>query len=148
MAPHMFHPGRVSSQIPSPPSTLSFGWLLCEMIERQPPKANTPPSLYFLMPIVLLPQTRELAVVITNLVLDACNRSIGSDGMMIWERRCHIHGERAKLLGRAAASAHFDCCVCCVCVCGCVLCVGATFSYQTGRKSTSVKANWPTFAGL
>jgi hypothetical protein len=37
--------------------------------------------------------------------------------------------------------------VCCVCVSGCVLCVGATFSYHTGRKSTSVKAKWQTFAG-
>jgi hypothetical protein len=31
--------------------------------------------------------------------------------------------------------------VCCVCVCGCVLFVGATFSYHTGRKSTLAKAN-------
>ncbi len=36
--------------------------------------------------------------------------------------------------------------VCCVWVCGCVLCVGATFSYHTGRKSTLAKAKWPTFA--
>ncbi len=34
----------------------------------------------------------------------------------------------------------------CVCGCGSVLCVGATFSYHTGRKSTSAKAKWPTFA--
>jgi hypothetical protein len=53
------------------------------------------------------------------------------------------HGERAKLLDRAAAAAHF---VCDVCVCGCVLCVGATFINLAGRKSTLVKAEWPTFA--
>ncbi len=33
---------------------------------------------------------------------------------MIWGRRCPIHGERAKLLDRAAVAAHFDCCVLCV----------------------------------
>jgi hypothetical protein len=26
------------------------------------------------------------------------------------------------------------------------LCVGATFSYHTGRKSTSAKAKWPSSA--
>jgi hypothetical protein len=36
--------------------------------------------------------------------------------------------------------------VCCVCVCGCVLCLGATFSYHTGRKATLAKAKWPPFA--
>ncbi len=48
IALHTFHPGHASSQIPSPPLTLSFGWLLCQIVERQLSKANTPPvSLFF-----------------------------------------------------------------------------------------------------
>ncbi len=43
---------------------------------------------------------------------------------MIWERRCPIHGERAKPIDRAAVAAHFDCCVLCVvCVFVVVFCV-------------------------
>jgi hypothetical protein len=38
----MFFPSRVSSEIPSPPSTLTSGWLLCQIIEQRPPKANAP----------------------------------------------------------------------------------------------------------
>jgi hypothetical protein len=96
------------------------------------------------MRVASSPQTREPDVAIANPAQDDCNGPIGSNGAMIWGRRCPIHGERAKPLERVAAAAHYDCCVCCVCVCGCVLCVGATFSYQTGR--TSAKAKWPIFA--
>jgi hypothetical protein len=117
------------------------------MIELWQKKANTPLSLYFLMRVVLLPQTREPAIMIANPALDTCNKPIGSDSVMIWGQRCPIHGERAKPLDRAATAAHFDCCVL-VCVCDCVLCVGATFSYHTGRKSTSAKAKWPTFCAI
>ncbi len=41
---------------------------------------------------------------------------------MIWGRRCPIHGRRAKLLDRAAAAAHVDCCVLCVCLWLCLVC--------------------------
>jgi hypothetical protein len=113
----------------------------------QPPKANPPLSLCFLMYLVLSPQTREPAVAIANPALDACNRLIGSNGAMIWGCRCHVNGERAKPLDGAVAAAHFDCCVLCVYLWFSILCVGATFSYHTGRKSTLAEANWSTFAG-
>jgi hypothetical protein len=63
--------------------------------------------------------------VYANPSLDACNEPIGSNGAMIWGRRCPIHGERAKLLDRAVAPAHVDCCVLCVCLwlCLVVFCV-------------------------
>jgi hypothetical protein len=112
------------------------------MIERWPPKANALLCLYFLMHVISLPQTREPVVAIANPVLDACNRPIGSNGAMIWGRHCPIHGERAKPLERAAVAAHFDCCVLCVCL----WFAWATFSDQSGRKSTSAKAKWLTFA--
>ncbi len=89
-----------------------------------------PLSLYFLMCLQNLSQTREPAVTCANPALEACNKPIGSDGMMIWGRRCPIHGERAKPLERAMVAAHVDCCVLCVFVvvfC-CVLCVGATLA--------------------
>ncbi len=108
-----------------------------------------PLSLYFLIWLQNLSQTREQAVVCANPALDACNEPIGSKGMMIWRRCCPIHGERAKPLDRAAVAAHVDCCVLCVCVSGCVwLCFvcGSNFSYHTGRKSTLVKAEWLIFA--
>jgi hypothetical protein len=38
--------------------------------------------------------------------------------------------------------------VCWVCVCDCVLSVGATFSYHTGRKSTPAKAKMANFCTL
>ncbi len=49
VAPRTFRPSCASSEIPSPPSTLSSGWLLCQIIEQRPPKANAPPylSLFF-----------------------------------------------------------------------------------------------------
>ncbi len=64
-------------------------------------------------------------VACANPALDACNKPIGSNGAMIWGRCCHIHGERAKPLDRAAAAAHVDCCVLCVCLwlCLVVFCV-------------------------
>jgi hypothetical protein len=46
-------------------------------------------------------------------------------------------------MDKEAAAAHF---VCCVSVCDYVLYVGATFSSLAGRKSTSAKTEWPTFA--
>jgi hypothetical protein len=46
---------------------------------------------------------------------------------MIWERRCPIHGERAKPLDRVAWLLMLIV-VCCVCVCGFVLCVGSTLA--------------------
>ncbi len=33
VAPHTFRPSHVSSEIPSPPPTLSSGWLLCQIID-------------------------------------------------------------------------------------------------------------------
>jgi hypothetical protein len=46
--PHTFHPGRLSSSMPLPPSMPTFGWLLCPPIKRQPSKAEGPPiSLFF-----------------------------------------------------------------------------------------------------
>ncbi len=102
------------------------------------------PSLYFLMCFVCAPppnkwfSTRECKFE----GLRSFNTLLGSRSSEIWGHHCLIHPERAKLLDKAAAAAHFDCCVC---VCGCVLCVGATFSYHMGRKSTSAKAKWPTF---
>jgi hypothetical protein len=78
-------------------------------------------SLYFLMWLQNLSQTREPAIACAYTALDACNEPIGSDGAMIWERRCPIHGERATPLDRAAtAAAHVDCCVLCVCLWLCV----------------------------
>jgi hypothetical protein len=48
IAPHAFCPSHVFSQIPSPLPTLSFGWLLCQIIERRPPKAWALPLSLFL----------------------------------------------------------------------------------------------------
>jgi hypothetical protein len=70
-----------------------------------------PLSLYFLMRVASSPQTREPAAAIGNPAQDTCNGPIGSNGTMIWGRHCPIHGERAKLLDRVAAAAHFDCVV-------------------------------------
>ncbi len=85
-------------------------------------RPTSPLSLCFLMCLVLLAQTREPAIAIANPALDACNRPIGSDGAMIWGHHCCVNGERAKPLERAAAAAHFDCCVLCVCVWLCFVC--------------------------
>ncbi len=102
------------------------------------------PSYYFLMCFVCAPQTSDPTPASANVKARALSilfwRAVVPK---IWEYHCPIHGESAKPLNRAAAAAHFDCCVC---VCGCVLCVGAIFSYYTGRKSTLAKAKWPTFA--
>ncbi len=92
-----------------------------------------------------LSQTREPAIACAKPALDACNKLIGSDGAMILGHRCPIHGKRAKPLDRAAAAAHVDCCVLCLCLWLCFVC-GSNFSYHTGRKSTSAKEKWPTFA--
>ena len=46
--PHMFRRGRVPSPMSPPPSEPTFGWLLCLLAKRRPPKAKTsPPSLFF-----------------------------------------------------------------------------------------------------
>jgi hypothetical protein len=68
-----------------------------------------PLSLYFLMWLKNLSQTREPAVACANPALDACNKPIGSNSGMIWGHHCPIHGERAKPLDRVAAAAHVDC---------------------------------------
>jgi hypothetical protein len=39
---------KIFSQIPYPPPTLSFGWLLCQIIECRPPKAWALPLSLFL----------------------------------------------------------------------------------------------------
>ncbi len=66
---------------------------------------------------------------------------------MILGRRCPIHGGRghSHWIGRQWLLILIL--VSCVCVCGCVLCVGATISYHTGRKSTSAKANGQLLQG-
>jgi hypothetical protein len=48
IAPHTFFPSCISSRIPSLPPTLSFGWLLCQIIEQWLPKAWAPPLSLFL----------------------------------------------------------------------------------------------------
>jgi hypothetical protein len=85
-----------------------------------------PLSLYFLMWLQNLSQTREPAVACANPALDACNKAIGSNGAMIWGHHCPIHGKRAKPLDRAAVAAHVDCCVLCVCLWLCFVC-GSNF---------------------
>ncbi len=75
-------------------------------------------SLCFLMCLVLLPQTRELAIVSANPVLGSCNEPIGSDSAMIWWRCCPIHGERGKAAGGLGGSS--PCWLLCVVLC-CVL---------------------------
>jgi hypothetical protein len=85
-----------------------------------------PPLSLFFMCLVLVPQTRESALASANPALGACNVPKGSDGAMIWGCRCPIHGERAKPLDRAAAAAHFDCCVLSLCLWLCFVC-GSNF---------------------
>jgi hypothetical protein len=58
---------------------------------------------------------------------------------MIWGRCCSIHGERAKLLDRAAAAAHVGCCVCCVLCFVVVFCVGE----QLLATITVESQHWP-----
>ncbi len=113
--PHTLCPSHAPSPLSLPLFLLTIGRLLLFLTKWQPPKAKAPLSLWFLMFLVLIPKSREPAIAIANPALDACNRTIGSNGAMIWGRRCPIHGERAKPLDRAAA-AHFDCCVLCVCL--------------------------------
>jgi hypothetical protein len=43
--PHTFHPGRLSSPRPLPPSTPTFGWLLCPSIKRGHLRPMIRPSL-------------------------------------------------------------------------------------------------------
>jgi hypothetical protein len=44
--PHV-PPGRISSQMPTPPPTPSFGWLLHQPTKQQPPKTRAPPISQF-----------------------------------------------------------------------------------------------------
>jgi hypothetical protein len=88
---------------------VAFFEQMAATLGQRPP----PPSLYFLMCLVSLPQTREPALASMNPVLGTCGGPIESNGAMIWGRRCPIQGERAKLLDRAVAATHFDCCVLC-----------------------------------
>jgi hypothetical protein len=95
------------------------------------------PSLYFLMCFVCTPQTSDPTPASANSSFNTLLESRGAKGALLpypWRE--------SKLLDRAVVAAHFGCGVC---VCGCVLCVGATFICHTGRKSTSAKAKWPTF---
>ncbi len=112
--PHTFLPCLASSSIYPHPRTPTSIWLLYVFIERRPPKANAPSISLFLMWLQNLSQTMEPAITCANPALDAYNEPIESDDAMIWGRRCPIHGERAKLLDRAVAAAHVDCCVLCV----------------------------------
>ncbi len=122
------HSAPVASLLKSPPHhwhCLLVGccvkWLNDSHLRPTPPL-----SLYFLMRVVLLPQTREPAATIVNPALFACNGPIGSNGAMTWGRRCPIHGERTKPMDRSAAAACFDCCVLCLCLWLCFVC-GSNF---------------------
>ncbi len=139
MIPHTFCPSHASSPMPPLLPSLTFSWLLCPSIEWRPSKAETPPpSLFFdvfcLRPLNKWSNTGDWKLEGSR----SFNTLLGSCGAKIWGHHCLIHRERAKPLDRAAVAAHFDCCVC---VSGCALCEGATFNYQTGRKSTLAKAN-------
>ncbi len=141
VAPQTFCPGCVSSEIPSPPLTLSSSWLLCQIIERWPPKADAPPiSLFYDACCFVAPNKgtshRDCKPSAGRLQWTA--RWFGGTAALSMERGQHQWIGQRRLLILIV--------VCCVCVCGCVLCVGAIFSYQTGWKSTSAKVKWPTFA--
>jgi hypothetical protein len=55
--PHTFRLGRLSSSMPLPLSTPTFGWLLCPPIKQQPSKAKGPPISLFFLSIDIPPQT-------------------------------------------------------------------------------------------
>ncbi len=138
--PHMFCPCCASSPMPPPPLPLTFSWLLCPSNNLRPRPCL---SLYFLKWFVCTPkqviqhwraQTQGLALFQYSFGEPRC-QDLGALLPYQWRR--------AKPLDRVVVAAHFDCCVC---ICGCGLCEGLTFSYHTGRKSTSAKAQWPTFA--
>jgi hypothetical protein len=118
----MFRPGLASSSIhllPRRPIPFDYWIYLWNGGHLRP----TPPlSLYFLMWLKNLSQTREPAVAFANPALGACNGPIGSNCAMILGHRCPIHGKRAKPLDRAAAAAHVDFCVLCVCLWLCFVC--------------------------
>jgi hypothetical protein len=64
--------------------------------KQQPPRAEAPPPLYFLMPLILPPQINEPTTLSASLM--ACNLRmvLGSGGAKIWGRCCSTHGEREQ----------------------------------------------------
>jgi hypothetical protein len=74
------------------------------------------PSLYFLMGLVLAPQSMEPTMARVHQMPRACYRLIGSSGAKICIHGRCCHGERGPkpLKGRVAA-AHVDCCVLWLC---------------------------------
>jgi hypothetical protein len=139
--------------ITHPGCQLSFD--CCMYLQNGSHQRPTPPLyLYFLMWLQNLSQTREPAVACIDPVLDACNKPIGSNSVMIWGRHCPIYGERAKLRWIGRWRLLMLIVVCCVHVCGCVLCVGATLAAipvesqhqpsEIGHFCTLISQNWPT----
>ncbi len=122
VAPHTFRPGRISSEIPSPPLTFSSGWLLCQIIKRQPPKANTPRISLFFDAHWFVALNKGTSHRDRKPSTGRLQRTYREQRRNDLGHCCPIHGERAKPQDRAVAAAHFYCCVLCVCLWLCFVC--------------------------
>jgi hypothetical protein len=112
IATHTLHPGRVSSRIPSPPPTLSFGWMLHKIIEWWPPKADTLSLSLFFYRLHFGTPMKDRRAARAHPTHRTIDRLIGSSGAKTWVYGGCCHEERGPkpLKGRAAV-AHVGCCV-------------------------------------
>jgi hypothetical protein len=100
-------------------------------------RPSPPPSLHYLMPLILSPQMSEPMPASASLM--ACNLCmvVGSGNAMIWWHRCSTHGKREGKAARGrVATAHVGWLLCVLCVlyvvvvfCGCVLCFAKLLPY-------------------